>query len=149
MSYTVKKNSALSPLSPLMQCLMQGCSDACIAWFGTIERRIWDCVRCNLPAEWIGICIARSMGDEPPDEMLHSMDEEEHLRNLHLAICSARSNLGDIDDQVVLAFCDDVMRFAATVWQSWQDGYDAGWDDGVRSCHSPATFVHERPVLDS
>lgn len=105
----------------------------CTQAFGRVEAAIWSCISQRDSAGAIGACIELAM--RAPDEQNKS-PASASLQRLHHALKDALASMLDPEPELLLAYCDDVIRFAATVWQSWQDGYDVGWEDCSRA-HNP------------
>lgn len=123
--------------SLLLSILLKGQPRACALAFCRVEGAIWACIARQDSAESIGRCIELALTqDQESTEPARSTTLEKLYQSLSAALASMR----EPDPELLLAYCDDVMRFAATVWQSWQDGYDAGWEDFHRS-----TLPHAGP----
>lgn len=117
--------------SLMLSILLRGQTRACAQAFCRVEAAIWSCISKHDSAEAIGRCIERGICDECEDH--GQSPPSRSLSHLEQCLSEAMSSMADPDTELMLAFCDDVMRFAATVWQSWQDGYDAGWEDHHRA----------------
>lgn len=121
--------------SLLLSILLKGQPRSCALAFCRVEGAIWACIARQDSAESIGRCIELALTQEEPSSC---PARSATLEKLYAALGEALASMRDPDAELLLAYCDDVMRFAATVWQSWQDGYDAGWEDFHRSTLSHA-----------
>lgn len=124
--------------SLLLSILLKGQPRACALAFCRVEGAIWACIAKQDSAESIGRCIELALTQDPKEEQ--QQDRSATLERLYASLGEALASMREPDAELLLAYCDDVMRFAATVWQSWQDGYDAGWEDFHRT-----TMPHAAP----
>lgn len=117
--------------SLMLSYLLRGQSASCVRNFGRVEQAIWSCVAGRVSAQEIADCIRKSLD---PDLAKKQADSVSPItRTLAVRLEDALESMSPAQPALLNAYCDDVLRFAATVWQSWQDGYDAGWEDHFAS----------------
>lgn len=123
--------------SLMLSYLLRGQSPSCVRKFGRVEQAIWSCVAGRVSAQEIADCIASRL-DPSPEEDRRVQSWSPITRALAARLEEALQSMSPAEPALLNAFCDDVLRFAATVWQSWQDGYDAGWEDHFASTMATA-----------